>query len=149
MKLLLITLLSGFMSLPNPTQSDLMLREFVRDAIDTKLSDVQLGDKYFCTALLNPTVRHGEQTRRYLDYALSRQRDLLRAEHTGPNEFVFTPFEALRDKQVNLSSEVKNVYVIQLKGKPLVYVLLKDEKIASTLLLTKTGKNSFFATLCE
>lgn len=133
MNTFLSSLLIGLSSLNNSYQVP-ALKEFVRDALETKLTNTEIGDKYFCKALLRRSDQSGEKARGYLEIALSHQRDNLRAENVNPNEVTATAFNALPDKPIYIIGETDYVYVIQYKGKPLIYVLMKDEKIASTLL---------------
>lgn len=117
-----------------------LLKEFVCDVLNTKLSNTEIGNKYFYTEVLHRTDHYGEEARGYLDFALSHQRDSLQAKHINPAEVSFTPYGALPiselpAKPFHMLSETKHVYVAQYRGKIILYFLLQENKIVSTLLI--------------
>jgi hypothetical protein len=42
------------------------IREFISDVITNKLSNAEIGDKYFCTTVLHRTDKYGVEARNYL-----------------------------------------------------------------------------------
>lgn len=125
----------------------------MRDAVDVKLTNAELGDKYFCTNVLHRTDHYGDEARSYLKFALSQQRKNLYTKHVNPEEVTFTPYDALPANEIparpfHMLSETKHVYVAQYHGKIILYFLLQDDKIASTLLLAQ-GDEHYFVDLCN
>jgi hypothetical protein len=129
------------------------LKEFIRDATDTKLSNIELGDKYFCTGILHRNDKYGEEARSYLEFALSNQRKYLREKELNLDEISFKPFYQLSESEIppkpfHMLHETSHVYVGVYKGKALLFFLLNENKIASTLLIGQ-GDEHYFVDFCH
>lgn len=129
------------------------LRAFVHDMLEKKLSNPEIGEKYFCTTVLHRPDHYGEEARGYLEFALSHQRDSLQAQQVNPDEVSFTPYDALPvselpAKPFHMLSETNNVYVAQYHKKIILYFLMQEDKIASTLLIGQ-GNEHYFINLCN
>lgn len=125
----------------------------MRDAVEQKLNNTALTDKYFCTTILHRTDEHGEKARKGTEWALTMQRDLLRAQHVNIDEVTFTPYDKLPiseipSKPFHMLGETNYVYVAQYHGEIISYFLLQDEKIASTLLIGQ-GAEHYFINFCH
>jgi hypothetical protein len=153
MKLIFCSLLISFFSLFSSSTPTSKLKAFVHDLLDKKLSNPEIGEKYFCTNILHRPDHYGEEARGYLEFALSHQRDSLQAKHVNPDEVSFTPYDTLPisklpAKPFHMLSETKHVYVAQYQGKIILYFLLQEDKIASTLLIGQ-GDEHYFINLCD
>jgi len=125
----------------------------MRDLLDSKLGNTEIGERYFCTAVLHRTDHAGEKARTFLEYSLSQQRDELRTQQVNPREVEFTAYDALPTVEVppkpfHMLGETTHVYVAQYHGKIVLYALLQDDKIASTLLLGQ-GDEHYFMNFCH
>lgn len=138
--------------LTQPSEPNKWLKEFVRDAVEQKLNNTELADKYFCTNVLHRTDVYGEKARKGMDWALTMQRTFLRKQRVKADKVTFTPFDELPVNQLppkpfHMLSETKHMYVAQYHGKIVSYFILpedeQDNKIASTLLLNQGGENYF------
>ncbi|MGI4885768.1 MAG: hypothetical protein ACRYFR_12490 [Janthinobacterium lividum] len=151
MKILLYILL--LLPLTKPSKPDKWLREFMRDAVEKKLDNTVLADKYFCTNILHRTDEYGEKARKGTEWALTMQRDLLRAQHVNADEVTFTPYDELPASKIppkpfHMLGETKHVYVALYRGEIVSYFLLQDEKVASTLLIGQ-GDEHYFIDFCH
>lgn len=153
MKPIFCSLLISFFSLfsfPTPASK---LKAFIHDMLEKKLSNSEIGEKYFCTNVLHRPDHYGEEARGYLEFALSHQRDSLQAKPINSDEISFTPYDALPASELpakpfHMLSDTKHVYVAQYKGKIILYFLLQEDKIASTLLIGQ-GDEHYFVNLCN
>ena len=59
MKMLIFTLLLTPLQSVSPTNPNANLKAFIHDIIEAKLSDTEIGDKYFCTQMLHRTDQKG------------------------------------------------------------------------------------------
>ncbi len=148
MKSLLLALLFTIMNFGNHQNSPTMLKQFIKDITEAKLSNTEIGDRYFCTTLLHRTDSKGEMARGYLQFALSQQRSLLQEKHLNLDEVKFTPYSALSSSELpakpfHLLGEAENVFVAQYHGKIICFFLIEDKKIASTFLIDQGGENYF------
>lgn len=129
------------------------LKGFMQDAIDTKLSNTQIGDKFFCTNMLHRTDDYGIKARNYLEFALSNQRPVLRDKKIVIENLVFTRFNDLSTQEIppkpfHIIGDTKNIYVGKYQGKIVIYFLVKEDKIASTLFLGQ-GDEHYFLDFCH
>ena len=152
MKILFYVLLL-WLPITKPSEPDKWLREFMRDAVEQKLNNTALADKYFCTIVLHRTDEYGEKVRKGMEWALAMQRDCLREQRVNADKVTFTPFDELPanrlpPKPFHILSETKYVYVAQYQGKIILYFLLQDDKIASTLLIGQ-GDEHYFIDFCH
>lgn len=130
-----------------------LLRDFMQDAADNKLSNTQIGDKYFCTEILHRTDRYGAQARDYLEFALSNQRPILRDKKYIINNFIFKRFDDLSLQEIppkpfHIIGETKNIYVGKYEGKIVIYFLVESDKISSTLFFGQ-GDEHYFLDFCK
>ncbi len=131
----------------------LALKGFVRDAIDTKLTNSELAEKYFCMDILTSKEKYGVEARAYLDFAFIHQRKYLRDKQVNANKILFKPFSQLSESELpakpfHMLHETSNVYVSVYEGKALVFFLLNKSKIASTLLIGQ-GDEHYFVDFCH
>ena len=129
------------------------LKGFMQDAIDIKLSNTQIGDKYFCTNMLHRTDYYGIKARNYLEFALSNQRPVLRDKQIVIENLVFTRFDDLSPQEIppkpfHIIGDTKNIYVGKYQGKIVIYFLIEEDKIASTLFLGQ-GDEHYFVDFCH
>jgi ATP-dependent Zn protease len=129
------------------------LKEFIRDASGTKLSNTEIGDKYFCTNIYHLNDKYGEEARSYLEFTLSNQRQYLREKNLVVNNISFKPFSQLFEdemppKPFHMLHETSNVYASVYQGKVLLFFLLNENRIASTLLIGQ-GDEHYFVDLCH
>ncbi|MGI4821328.1 MAG: hypothetical protein ACRYFV_08970 [Janthinobacterium lividum] len=148
MKMLTFALLLTFLQSVSPTNPNANLKAFIHDIIEAKLSDAQIGDKYFCTQMLHRTDQKGEDARRYLQFALSYQRSSLQKKQLKLDEVKFIPYDSLSANELpakpfHMLSETKNVYVAWYSGEIICFFLLQNGKIASNLLINQGGENYF------
>ncbi|RZK39162.1 MAG: hypothetical protein EOO61_07415 [Hymenobacter sp.] len=130
-----------------------MLKNFMHDMVDKKLSNTEIGDKYFCTAVLHRTDRYGEKARGYLNYSLSQQRDDIRTQQVDLSKVKLKTYDSLPSSELppkpfHMLDETKYVYVVQYHGKIILYILLQNNKIASTTLIGQ-GDEHYFMDLCN
>ena len=152
MKILFYVLLL-WLPITKPSEPDKWLREYMRDAVEQKLNNTALSDKYFCTAMLHRTDEYGAKARKGTEWALTMQRDLLRAQHVTADEVTFTAYDELPANQIppkpfHMLGDTKHVYVAQYHGEIVLYFLLQDDKIASTLLIGQ-GVEHYFIDFCH
>lgn len=125
----------------------------MRDALAKQLNNTALADKYFCTVILHRPDEYGTKGRNYMEWALTMERDFLRAKHVNVDKITFTPYEELPANQIppkpfHMLSGTKDVYVAQYHRKIISYFLLQDDKIASTLLIGQ-GNENYFVDFCH
>ena len=130
-----------------------VLKEFIRDATDTKLNNIELSDKYFCTSIIHRNDKYGKEARSYLEFALSNQRKYLREKTLNFDNISFKPFNQLSESEIppkpfHMLHETSHVYVGVYKGKALLFFLLNENKIASTLLIGQ-GDEHYFVDFCH
>lgn len=151
--LLLISLLSlsGIRAKNEPAS----VREFISDVINGKLSNVEIGDKYFCTTVLHRTDKYGTEARSYLESTISEHRINLRNRQVNVNDVILKPFDALTKEEIppkpfHMLSETEDVYVAQYQGKIVMFILLQHDrkKIASTMLINQGGEY-YFLDFCQ
>ena len=148
MKILLFTFLLGFLPPAHPSQPTTLLQTFMQDAVSLQLTDTELADKYFCTAVLHCTDEYGAKARQSLAWALTTQRAFLRKQQVTADEVTFAAFDELPanelpPKPFHMLGETAQVYVARYHGKILSYFLLQGDRIASTLLLNQGGEHYF------
>ena len=153
MKITFLALVLGLFQTNAYAQSTALLKGFTQDAVDQKLSNVELGDKYFCTSVLHRTDEYGEKARKGLNWILTTQRPQLREQRINLAELTFTPYDSLSTSELppkpfHMLGETKQVYVAQYHGKIILYFLLQDDKIASTLLIGQ-GIEHYFLNFCK
>lgn len=120
----------------------------MRDAVEQKLTNRALADKYFDTAVLHRTDERGAKARKGMEWALTMQRDLLRAQHVNADKVTFKLYDELPTSEIppkpfHMLGETKHVYVAQYQGEIVSYFLLKEDKIASTLLIGQGDEHYF------
>ena len=152
MKMLLCALLLTFSKSTTPPKSSTILKEYVQDVVEKKLSDTEIGDKYFCTQMLHRTDQKGEDARKYLQFALSYQRSSLQKKQVKLDEVKFLLYDSLPPNELptkpfHMLGETTNVYVAQYNGEIVCFFLLQNDKIASTLLINQGGE-SYFIDFC-
>lgn len=152
MKILICTFLL-FLPLAKLSEPNQWLKEFTRDAVEQKLNNTELADKYFCTNMLHRNDEHGAKARKGMEQALTMQRDLLRAQRVNVDKVTFTPYDELPANQVppkpfHMAGETKHVYVARYQGEIVSYFLLHNDKIASTLLIGQ-GDEHYFIDFCH
>lgn len=152
MKILIYAFLL-FLPLAKPSGPNQRLKEFTRDAVEQKLNNTELADKYFCTTMLHRNDEHGAKARKGMEQALTMQRDLLRTQRVKADEVTFTPYDKLPANQVppkpfHMVGETTHVYVAQYHGAIVSYFLLQNDKIASTLLIGQ-GDEHYFLDFCR
>jgi hypothetical protein len=130
-----------------------VLKEFVRDASETKLNNAELGDKYLCTDILHRNDKYGEEARSYLEFALFNQRKYLREKNINFDDILFKPFNQLSESEIppkpfHMLHETSHVYVGVYQGKVLIFFLMNESKIASTLLIGQ-GDEHYFIDFCH
>lgn len=154
MKLLLIHLFSTLLSIGIfHNETPILLKGFMLDAVDTKMSNTQIGDKYFCTNMLHRTDEYGVKAREYLEFALSNQRPMLRKEGYDIEKISFEQFDNLPSQEIppkpfHIIGDTKNIYVGKYQGKIIIYFLIEENKIASTLFLAQ-GDEHYFVDFCH
>lgn len=153
MKIIFYSLLIGLLPVPNASMPTSKLKAFIHDMLEKKLSNPEIGEKYFCTTVLHRPDHYGEEARGYLEFALSHQRDSLQAQHVNLDEVSFAPYDALPSSELpakpfHMLSETNNVYVAQYRKKIILYFLMQEDKIASTLLIGQ-GNEHYFVNLCD
>lgn len=131
-----------------PALPNAMLKQYVIDSVGSKLSNEELWGKYFCTTLLGRTDQDGEKTRSILDFWLSQQRNFLRKDQMNLAGVTIAPFDSLAanelpTKPFHMMSETTHTYVARYHGEIILFFLLQDDKIASTLLVNMGGENNF------
>jgi hypothetical protein len=126
------------------------IRGFISDVITNKLSNAEIGDKYFCTAVLHRTDKYGVEARNYLESTLSEHRTNLKNRQVDVNDIILKPFDALTKEEIppkpfHMLSETEDVYVAQYQGKIVMFILLQHDrkKIASTMLINQGGEYYF------
>jgi len=130
-----------------------VLKEFVRDASEIKLNNAKLGDKYLCTNILHRNDKYGEEARSYLEFALFNQRKYLREKNIYFDDILFKPFNQLSESEIppkpfHMLHETSHVYVGVYQGKVLIFFLMNESKIASTLLIGQ-GDEHYFIDFCH
>lgn len=130
-----------------------LLRQFVHDAMAEQLSNTALADTYFCTAILHRDDQYGLKARAAMEWALTLQRQKLREEHLPLAELSFVPYDELPaaklpPKPFHMLGPTTNVYVARYRGQILLYFLLDNTKIASTLLVGQ-GDEHYFMDFCH
>jgi hypothetical protein len=150
---LLCSLLLCLLALGKPVEPTNTLKEFVRDLVDRKLSNTEIGERYFCTTVLHRTDHYGEKARANLDSSLSLQRDYLHTQQITLSDVKFTAYDALPATEVppkpfHMLGETTHVYVAQYHGEIVLYALLQDDQIASILLLGQ-GDEHYFLDFCH
>lgn len=153
MKTLLAFLVLNLMPPTKSEEPAKWLKAFVRDAVAQQLSNTELKDTYFCTNMLHRTDAYEEKARKGMEWALTMQRPFLREKQLNLDEVRFAPYESLSvgerpAKPFHMLGETKNVYVAQYRGEIILYFLLQDDKIASTLLLGQ-GSEYYFIDFCR
>lgn len=148
MKTLFLALLFSLFRLSSYAQSTALFKNYLQDAIDTKLSSLALADKYFCTVQLHRTGPDGEWIRQITDAWLSGQRKLLREKKVSVDAVKFTPYDVLTTEQrpakpFHIMDKTSNIYVALYHEEVVCFFLVKDGRIASTLLLGMAGESSF------
>jgi len=81
------------------------LKGFVHDAMDTKLTNSELAEKYLCTDILTSKEKYGKEARAYLKFAFAHQRKYLRDKQVNANKVSLKPFSKFYRKanyQLNL-----------------------------------------------
>jgi hypothetical protein len=78
----------------------------MRDALDTKLSNTQMGDKHFCNEMLHRDDDYGVKAINYLEFALSNQRPIIHDKKYIVDNFIFTRFDEL-----SLQDIPKNLFI--------------------------------------
>ncbi|AMR29102.1 hypothetical protein A0257_19720 [Hymenobacter psoromatis] len=126
------------------------IREFIRDIIDGKLNNIEIGDKYFCTTVLHRTDKYGIEARSYLESTISEHRINLRRRQIKENNIILKHFNKLTEEEMppkpfHMLSDTANVYVAQYQGKIVMFILLQDDqkKIASTMFINQGGEYYF------
>jgi hypothetical protein len=150
---LLCSLLVCLLSLGKPTEPTESLKEFMRALVASKLSNAEIGERFFCTAVLHRTDQYGAKARAGLEYSLTLQRDYLRTQQMNLSEVTFTAYAALPatavpPKPFHMLGETTHVYVAQYHGEIVLYALLQDNQIASILLLGQ-GDEHYFINFCH
>ena len=154
MKTIFLYFFSALLTLgPWRDSTPIMLEEFMQDAFDTKLSNTQIGDKYFCTNMLHRTDEYGVKARNYLEFALSNQRAILREKKHVINDFTFKRFDELSSQEIppkpfHIIGDTKNIYVGKYHDEIVIYFLIEGDKIASTLFLGQ-GDEHYFVDFCH
>jgi hypothetical protein len=148
MNILIFTPLFTLLQSVSPTNPNTNLKAFIHDTIEAKLSDTEIGDKYFCTQMLHRTDQKGEDARKYLQFALSYQRSSLQKKQLKLDEVKFIPYDSLSANELpakpfHMMSETRNVYVARYNGEIICFFLLQNGKIASNLLINQGGENYF------
>lgn len=151
MEFLLLFLL--WLPLSKTAEPDGLLRAYMRDAVAQQLSNDALAEKYFCTSMLHRSDASGTKARKSMQWALTTQRDQLRTQQVNAEQVTFAAYDALPASQIppkpfHMLSETKQVYVAQFRGEIVSYFLLRDGKIASTLLLGQ-GNEHYFIDFCR
>ena len=129
------------------------LREFVRDASETKLNNTEFGDKYLCTNILHRNDKYGDEARSYLEFTLFNQRKYLREKNLNFDDILFKPFNQLSESEIppkpfHMLHETSHVYVGVYQGMVLIFFLMNESKIASTLLIGQ-GDEHYFIDFCH
>lgn len=148
MRAFFFIILLGFLQISACAKLTALFKSYLRDAVDTKLSSLDLADKYFCTINLHRTGQDGEFARQMTDVWLSDQRKKLREKDLNMDEIQFVPYDALTAEQQMahpffMRDETTHTWVALYHGEIACFFLLKDDRIASTLLLDMGGENSF------
>jgi hypothetical protein len=129
------------------------LKGFVHDAIENKLNNKELAEKFFCTDILKRNDKYGEEARSYFEFALLNQRKYLRSERVNVDAVSFKKFSQLSEDEIppkpfHMLHETSKVYAAVYQGKVLLFFLMNDSSIASTLLIGQ-GDEHYFLDFCH
>ncbi|NML63689.1 hypothetical protein HHL22_00545 [Hymenobacter sp. RP-2-7] len=129
-----------------------LLQHFVLDLLDKQVPDSVLISRYMCPSLL---LRRGDPQ------AMKGQALLhsFRLEHQKQWSLDSLRFKAISRARIRPSRQSlhptfhmlggeENAYVVQLKGQPDLYLLVKDQQINSFLLINQGGE-AYFLDFCH
>jgi hypothetical protein len=148
MKALFLSLLLGLFQASAYAQPTALFKSYLRDAMDTNLSNLALADKYFCTVHLHRTNQDGEWIRQRTDAWLAGQRKYLWDKQVKLNEVEFILYDSLTAEQrpakpFHMMGETSHTYVALYQGQIACFFLFKDNRIVSTILLGMGREHSF------
>jgi len=148
MKAFFLALLLGLLHASAYAQPNNLFKGYLRDALDTNLSNLALADKYFCTVHLHRTDQDGEWARQKTDIWLAGQRKYLWERNVKLDEVAFIPYDSLTAEQrpakpFHMMGETSHTYVALYHGEIVCFFLLKDNRIVSTILLGMGREHSF------
>lgn len=120
----------------------------MRDVAGSKLSDIEIEDKYFCTQILHRPDEYGVKAHNVAAFWLANIRQELEKQHVNVDEVTFPVYSDLPDETMEILGGSQQAYVARYKGVSFRYFQVEGDKIGSILLIGQ-GDRGFFLTFCR
>ncbi len=153
MKALFYIVILSFLQFNKTTQPTVMLKDFIRDELDSKLSNAEIAAKYFCHAQSPLSDHDREEVHKMRDFWLVQQRKQLRERQFNLEEVTVIHYDSLSaterpSKPFHMMGETTYTYVARYHGEIIQYFWVQEGKIISTVLMGM-GREHIFFDLCD